>query len=42
MHKPLTFSVGIPAFNQGHYLEERILSLLDQKRPPDEIVVSDH
>jgi glycosyltransferase involved in cell wall biosynthesis len=34
--------VGIPAFNQGEFLEETILSLLSQTRPPDEIVVSDH
>jgi len=36
------FSVGIPAFNQGNYLEATILSLLKQTRPPDEIVISDH
>jgi glycosyltransferase involved in cell wall biosynthesis len=42
MSKPLTFSVGIPTFNQGQYLEETILSLLNQTRPPDEIVISDH
>ncbi|MHB1022950.1 MAG: glycosyltransferase family 2 protein [Acidobacteriaceae bacterium] len=37
----LSFSVGIPAYNQGAYLEETILSLLNQNRPPDEIVISD-
>ena len=42
MTKPLTFSVGIPAYNQGEFLEETILSLLNQTRQPDEIVVSDH
>jgi glycosyltransferase involved in cell wall biosynthesis len=42
MTKPLTFSVGIPAYNQGEFLEETILSLLNQTRPPDEIVISDH
>jgi hypothetical protein len=42
MGKALTFSVGIPAFNQADFLEETILSLLNQTRPPDEIVVSDH
>jgi glycosyltransferase involved in cell wall biosynthesis len=42
MGKPLTFSVGIPTFNQADFLEETILSLLNQTRPPDEIVVSDH
>ena len=42
MTKPLTFSVGIPAYNQGEFLEETILSLLKQTRPPDEIVISDH
>ena len=40
--KPLTFSVGIPTFNQADFLEETILSLLNQTRPPDEIVISDH
>jgi glycosyltransferase involved in cell wall biosynthesis len=42
MTKSLTFSVGIPAYNQGEFLEETILSLLNQTRPPDEIVISDH
>jgi len=42
MPKELTISVGIPAFNQGEYLEATILSLLEQRRPPDEIVISDH
>ncbi len=42
MAKPLTFSVGIPTFNQAEYLEATILSLLNQTRPPDEIVISDH
>ena len=42
MIKPLTFSVGIPAYNQGEFLEATILSLLNQTRPPDEIVISDH
>jgi glycosyltransferase involved in cell wall biosynthesis len=42
MGKPLTFSVGIPTFNQADFLEETILSLLKQTRPPDEIIVSDH
>jgi glycosyltransferase involved in cell wall biosynthesis len=42
MTKPLTFSVGIPAYNQGEFLEETILSLLNQTCPPDEIVISDH
>ena len=41
MDRALTISVGIPAFNQGGYLEETIVSLLEQTRPPDEIVVSD-
>ena len=39
---PLTFSVGIPTYNQADFLEETIESLLRQTRPPDEIVVSDH
>src|SRR6202020_733537 len=42
MASPRTFSVGIPPFNQADYLEETILSLLNQTRPPDEIVISDH
>ncbi|MBS1822345.1 MAG: glycosyltransferase family 2 protein [Acidobacteria bacterium] len=42
MAKSLTFSVGIPTFNQAEFLEETILSLLNQRRPPDEIVISDH
>jgi glycosyltransferase involved in cell wall biosynthesis len=42
MGKQLTFSVGIPTFNQAEFLEETILSLLNQRRPPDEIVISDH
>lgn len=42
MARPLTFSVGIPTFNQAEYLEATILSLLNQTRPPDEIVISDH
>jgi glycosyltransferase involved in cell wall biosynthesis len=42
MGKPLTFSVGIPTFNQAEFLGETIESLLKQTRPPDEIVVSDH
>jgi glycosyltransferase involved in cell wall biosynthesis len=42
MGNPLTLSVGIPTYNQAEYLEETILSLLNQTRPPDEIVVSDH
>jgi glycosyltransferase involved in cell wall biosynthesis len=42
MGKPLTFSVGIPAYNQAEFLPETIESLLNQTRPPDEIVISDH
>lgn len=42
MGKQLTFSVGIPTFNQAEFLEETILSLLNQRRPPEEIVISDH
>ena len=42
MGKTPTFSVGIPTFNQADFLEETILSLLNQTRPPDEIVISDH
>jgi len=42
MGGPLTFSVGIPTYNQAEFLGETIDSLLNQTRPPDEIVVSDH
>lgn len=42
MSKPLTFSIGIPTFNQAEYLEETIESLLAQTQPADEIVISDH
>jgi glycosyltransferase involved in cell wall biosynthesis len=42
MSRPVSFSVGIPTFNQAEFLEETILSLLSQTRPPDEIVISDH
>jgi glycosyltransferase involved in cell wall biosynthesis len=42
MGTALRFSVGIPAYNQGEFLEATILSLLNQTRPPDEIVISDH
>ena len=42
MGKPLTFSVGIPTFNQAEYLEATIESLLEQTRPPEEIFISDH
>jgi glycosyltransferase involved in cell wall biosynthesis len=38
----IRLSVGIPTFNQGDFLEETILSLLNQTRPPDEIIISDH
>lgn len=38
----LTISVGIPTKNQAEYLEATIESLLQQSRPPDEIVISDH
>ena len=40
--KKLTFSVGIPTFNQADFLPETLDSLLNQSRPPDEILVSDH
>jgi len=42
MAKALSFSVGIPTYNQADYLEATLLSLFNQTRPPDEIVVSDH
>jgi glycosyltransferase involved in cell wall biosynthesis len=40
--RPLTLSVGIPTFNQADFLEQTIESLLNQTRPPHEIVISDH
>jgi len=40
--RPLTLSVGIPTFNQADFLERTIESLLNQTRPPHEIVISDH
>ena len=42
MGNPLSLSVGIPTFNQAEFLEETILSLLNQTHPPAEIVISDH
>jgi glycosyltransferase involved in cell wall biosynthesis len=38
----LTLSVGIPTFNQADFLAQTLDSLLNQTRPPDEILVSDH
>ena len=35
-------SIGIPTYNQATFLEETILSLLNQKVPPFEIVVSNN
>lgn len=35
-------SVGIPTYNQAGFIGQTIESLLNQKRPPAEIVVSDH
>lgn len=42
MAQPVRFSVGIPTFNQAEYLPATLDSLLNQTRPPDEIVLSDH
>lgn len=42
MGGPLRFSVGIPTRNQAEYLPATLDSLLEQRRRPDEIVVSDH
>lgn len=41
MKKP-TISIGIPTFNQGDYLEEAILSVLNQTIKPFEFVISDN
>ena len=40
--KDVTLSVGVPAYNQGKYLEETIRSILAQKVAPFEIVVSNN
>jgi glycosyltransferase involved in cell wall biosynthesis len=37
-----SLSIGIPTFNQADFLGETLDSLLNQTRPPDEILVSDH
>lgn len=42
MGGPLRFSVGIPTRNQAEFLPLTLNSLLQQRRPPDEIVISDH
>lgn len=42
MAGPLRFSVGIPTRNQAEYLPATLDSLVNQRRRPDEIVVSDH
>ena len=38
----MKFSIGIPAYNQGHYLRETLESTLNQDQPFDEIVVSNN
>ena len=38
----MRLSVGIPALNQGEFLEETLASLVRQTRRVEEIVVSDH
>jgi hypothetical protein len=42
MGAPFRFSVGIPTRNQAEFLPATLDSLLSQRRPPDEIVISDH
>ena len=38
---PLTVTCVIPAYNAARYLERALTSVLDQSRPPDEIIVVD-
>ena len=38
----MNLSVGVPAYNQGHYLAETLDSLLRQTVAPQEVVVSDN
>jgi len=40
--KDVTLSIGVPAYNQGKYLEETIISILNQTTAPFEIVVSNN
>ena len=40
MKKP-SISVLIPNFNHGHYLPIQLDSMIDQSRPPDEIIIID-
>jgi cellulose synthase/poly-beta-1,6-N-acetylglucosamine synthase-like glycosyltransferase len=42
MSRNVSFSVGIPTFNQAKFLPLTLDSLLHQERAPDEIVISDH
>lgn len=36
-----TLSVILPNFNQGHYIADALKALVEQTRPPDEIIVVD-
>lgn len=37
-----TISIGIPVYNEVRYIEEAIRSVLDQRRPADEVLVFDN
>ena len=42
MKSRIRVSIGIPTYNQAEYLEETILSVLNQTVPAYEIVVSNN
>jgi glycosyltransferase involved in cell wall biosynthesis len=39
--RPLKFSIVVPSFNQGRFIEETILSVLEQDYPEKELIVID-
>ena len=42
MRKMKRLSIGIPTYNQGDYLEDTILSILNQTEKPYEIICSNN